>query len=68
MTSNLSDRKTGRKCQRGKPREIEVVSATAFDAQDRLHRAYEFILLIAEQANQDRCAKATESQGEVSDG
>ena len=67
MTSNQSGRKTGGKCRGGVPLEIRVISIAAFDAQDRLHRAYEVILYASERAEQDGCTKATEMQGDVVD-
>jgi len=67
MTSNRNGRKTGGKCRGGVPLEIRVISIAAFDAQDRLHRAYEVILYASERAEQDGCTKASEMQVEVGD-
>jgi hypothetical protein len=66
QSSNRFDIKRRRRCPANLDVTVEEVADQA--ARERLRRAYEFILLVAEQANQDRCTEATESQGEEDDG
>jgi hypothetical protein len=70
MAQRQSSRQSNLRQPRARPGILEVTLEEVSDQAtgERLHRAYEFILLIAEQAKQDRCTKATEMEGAVDDG